>query len=166
MRTLLIVRHAKSSWDNTDIGDINRPLNERGRRDAPFMAQRLIRAGVAVDRFLSSPARRAIQTAEYFIRAFGRNEDEIRIIPELYNASPAVFEQVITVLDDADATVAMFSHNPGITAFVNILTETHVDNMPTCAVFAVKSAAEHWSGFLDVRPQFWFFDYPKSGGHD
>ena len=69
MKTLLIVRHAKSSWDNADTSDIDRPLNDRGKRDAPAMAQRIIRTGLAIDRFVSSPAKRARQTAEYFVEA-------------------------------------------------------------------------------------------------
>lgn len=166
MKTLLIVRHAKSSWDNADMSDIDRPLNDRGRRDAPVMAQRVIKAGVMIDRFVSSPARRARQTAELFVKAFGRKEKDIVFIPELYHASVPTFRQVVSGLDNADGTVAVFSHNPGITAFVNILTEIRLDNMPTCAVFAVRSPAEQWSEFLSAGPQFLFFDYPKAGLQD
>ena len=167
MKTLLIVRHAKSSWDSADISDIDRPLNDRGKRDAPAMAQRLIKAGVRIDRFVSSPARRARNTAEHFAHTYGRKEKEIRQIPELYNATVPVFQEVVGALDDGDDTVAIFSHNPGITAFVNTLTdEIRLDNMPTCAVFAVKSDAEHWSAFLSAGPKFWFFDYPKAGEKD
>ncbi|HVS95955.1 MAG TPA: histidine phosphatase family protein [Puia sp.] len=166
MKTLLIIRHAKSSWDNANESDIQRPLNDRGKRDAPAMAQRLIRNGITIDRFVSSPAKRALQTAESFTHVFGNKKKDIGIIPDLYHASPVTFKQVVADLDDGDDTVAVFSHNPGITAFVNTLTEMRVDNMPTCSIFAVKSKAEHWSGFLDSHPQFWFFDYPKSGRHD
>jgi phosphohistidine phosphatase len=166
MKTLLIVRHAKSSWDSADISDIDRPLNDRGKRDAPDMAHRLIKGGVTIDRFISSPAKRARQTAEHFIRAYGRKEKEIRLITELYHAALPTFEQVVTEMNDSDNTVALFSHNPGITAFVNTLTETRLDNMPTCAVFAVKSPVGHWSEFLNANRQFWFFDYPKAGRPD
>lgn len=164
MKTLLIVRHAKSSWDSADISDIDRPLNDRGKRDAPAMAQRLIKAGVGIDRFVSSPAKRARQTAEHFAHAYGKKEKAIRQIPELYHASVPTFQQVVGDLDNSDDAVAIFSHNPGITAFVNTLTdEIRVDNMPTCAVFAVKSDAENWAAFLSSGPKLWFFDYPKAG---
>jgi phosphohistidine phosphatase len=166
MKTLLIIRHAKSSWDNADEEDIKRSLNDRGKRDAPVMARRLIKTGVAIDRFLSSPAKRALQTAESFTHAFGSKKKDIEVIPDLYHASPETFKQVVTSLGDNDHTVALFSHNPGITAFVNTLTEKRVDNMPTCSIFAVKSNVDHWSAFLDSHPQFWFFDYPKSGHHE
>jgi phosphohistidine phosphatase len=166
MKTLLIVRHAKSSWDSADISDIDRPLNDRGKRDAPAMARRIIKAGVTIDRFVSSPAKRARQTAEHFIHAYGRKEKAIRFVPELYHADLPTFEQVVGELDDKDDSVALFSHNPGITAFVNILTEMRVDNMPTCAVFAVKCPVDHWSEFMKTGRQFMFFDYPKAGLQD
>jgi phosphohistidine phosphatase len=163
MKTLLIVRHAKSSWDNAAIGDIDRPLNDRGRHDAPIMARRLIRAGARIELFVSSPAKRARQTAEFFIRGYGKKETAIRFIPELYHASTQTFKEVIAALDDKAGSVALFSHNPGITAFVNTLTSVYVDNMPTCAVFAVTSPAGSWQEFQAAGPVFWFFDYPKSG---
>ena len=163
MKTLLIVRHAKSSWDSADISDIDRPLNDRGKRDAPAMAQRLIKAGVGIDRFVSSPAKRARQTAEHFAHAYGKKEKAIRQIPELYHASVPTFQQVVGDLDNSDDAVAIFSHNPGITAFVNTLTEIRLDNMPTCAVFAVKNEVEHWKDFLSGGAKFLFFDYPKAG---
>ena len=113
MKTLLIVRHAKSSWDSADISDIDRPLNERGKRDAPVMAQRLIKAGLHPQRFVSSPAKRARHTAELFAREFDVKEKEIVILSELYHAQPASFQQVIAGLNDGDQTVVLFSHNPG-----------------------------------------------------
>jgi phosphohistidine phosphatase len=167
MKTLLIVRHAKSSWENAGTSDIDRPLNDRGKRDAPAMANRLIRAGVQPDLFVSSPAKRARQTAELFVREFGKKEKAIRFIPALYHAAVPVFKQVVAGLEDDYQTVAIFSHNPGITAFVNTLTTAiSVDNMPTCGVFAVTSPAERWADFLPAGPVFRFFDYPKAEGVD
>ncbi len=166
MKTLLIVRHAKSSWDSADMTDFDRPLNDRGKRDAPAMAQRLIKANVRIDRFVSSPAKRARQTAGIFIETFGKKEKDIHFIPELYHASLEIFKTVVAGLDDRDNSVALFSHNPGITAFANILSSVRLDNMPTCGVFAVNSSAATWNEFLSAAPQFWFFDYPKSAGHD
>ena len=166
MKTLLIIRHAKSSWDDAAMSDFDRPLNERGKRDAPAMARRLLKAGIDIDRFVASPAKRARQTAELFVQGFGKKEKHIQFIPELYHAAPAVFEEVVDGLDDADDTVAIFSHNPGITAFVNTLTTARLDNMPTCAVFAAKCDTTHWKDFRQAKPQFWFFDYPKADGRD
>jgi phosphohistidine phosphatase len=162
MKTLLLIRHAKSSWDNAILHDRDRPLNERGRRDAPEMAARLVRNGIPIDRFVSSPAKRARKTAELFIREYGRKEEEILFIPELYNAELQTFYKVIAALDDKDDHVAIFSHNPGITAFVNSLAVAQLDNMPTCGVFAVKSEASSWAGFSSSERKFLFFDTPKS----
>src|ERR1700733_8612298 len=100
MKTLLIIRHAKSSWENAIVNDMERPLNERGRRDAPAMAQRLLQSGVRIDLFVSSPAKRARTTAELFIHEFKRQEKEILFIPELYHAPVQTFREVIINLDD------------------------------------------------------------------
>lgn len=162
MKTLLIIRHAKSSWDNLNTPDIERPLNDRGKKDAPAMARRVKKSGIRPDRFVSSPAKRARHTAELFAHEFGVKGKDIVIRNDLYHAQPAAFQQVIAGLDDADLTVALFSHNPGITAFVNTLTTVRLDNMPTCAVFALQSEAPTWSDFFSGDREFLFFDYPKS----
>lgn len=162
MKTLLLIRHAKSSWDNAILNDRDRPLNDRGKRDAPEMARRLISNGVVIDRFISSPARRARKTAELFIKEYGRKEEEILFIPELYHPDIGNFNDVIAILDDKYNHVAIFSHNPGITAFINTLDSVHLDNMPTCGVFAVSSRAASWSVFLKTPKDFLFFDYPKA----
>ena len=161
MKTLLLVRHAKSSWDNAQLNDMDRPLNDRGKRDAPVMAQRLIQANIKIELFVSSPARRARSTAEIFIREFGGKTTDILLIPDLYHASLPTFKEVVSGLDEKAGSAALFSHNPGITAFVNTLTSVRLDNMPTCGIFAVTSLAATWSEFLTSGTTFWFFDYPK-----
>ena len=164
MKTLLIIRHAKSSWDNADLNDIDRPLNDRGKRDAPVMAGRLIKAGVKIDLFVSSPAKRARQTAGTFMHEFGRKEKELVTIQQLYHAQVQDFKEVVAGIDDRFDSIALFSHNPGITAFANILSAVRLDNMPTCGIFAVTGPAETWKEFLSSGTTFWFFDYPKSIG--
>ena len=166
MKTLLIIRHAKSSWDNFNTPDIERPLNDRGKRDAPAMAKKVLKTGIRVDRLVSSPARRARHTAELFAREFEVKNTDIVILNELYHAQPASFQQIVTGLENEDNIVAIFSHNPGITAFVNTLSSVRLDNMPTCAVFAVKSESPTWSEFFTAGTEFLFFDYPKSAAAD
>lgn len=166
MKTLLIVRHAKSSWESIHTPDIDRPLNERGKKDAPLMARRLQKAGLRVDRMLSSPARRARHTAELFARELDLKEKDIDILTELYHAQTSTFQQVVAGLSDEYDTVALFSHNPGITSFVNTLSATRLDNMPTCSIFAVKSGSPTWSEFFAGGLEFLFFDYPKSAAAD
>ena len=166
MKILLIIRHAKSSWDNINTPDIDRPLNDRGKKDARVMARKLAKAGIRIDRLVSSPARRARHTAELFAREFNVSGKDILLLNGLYHAQPATFQQVVAGLNDEDNTVALFSHNPGITAFVNTLSSVRLDNMPTCAVFAVKSGTSKWSEFLTGNCEFLFFNYPKSPAAD
>ncbi len=166
MKTLFIIRHAKSSWDSINTPDIDRPLNDRGKKDAPAMAKKVLKAGFRLNRLVSSPARRARHTAELFAHEFGVKDKDIVILTELYHAQPTTFQQVISGLDDEDDIVAIFSHNPGITAFVNTLSSIRLDNMPTCSVFAVKSESPTWSEFFAADREFLFFDYPKSDKQD
>lgn len=162
MKQLIIVRHAKSSWALSGQDDFDRPLNDRGHRDAPVMATRLVQKNIQIDAFVASPANRALTTAQYFAKAYGRKKEEVLQFPELYHALPATFYEVITQMDDRYTTVAIFSHNPGITAFANMLTNASIDDMPTCAVFGVSAETDSWRDFTDAVKSFWFFDYPKS----
>ncbi|MBW0159925.1 MAG: histidine phosphatase family protein [Sediminibacterium sp. Gen4] len=162
MKELLVIRHAKSSWANAFQGDFERPLNDRGHRDAPAMAERMMKRGVGIQCFASSTANRALTTAVYFAEAYGKNKKDILLFPELYHAPEEIFYQVITKLPDNSNTVALFSHNPGITDFINSLTNTRIDNMPTCGIFAIKTEIKEWRSFRDGEKEFWFFDYPKN----
>ncbi len=162
MKKLLIIRHAKSSWDPSVLNDFDRPLNNRGETNAPIMAKRLSKRKVKIDAFVSSPAKRALSTAQYFAEAYGKKLKHIVQIPSLYHAGVPIFKNVIEQLHDNDSCVAIFSHNPGITDFVNELTSVKIDNMPTCGVFAVDVDIDHWKDFESAKKVFWFFDYPKS----
>jgi phosphohistidine phosphatase len=159
MKTLLVVRHAKSE-QGLLLNDFDRPLNDRGKRDAPIMAQKIIACGAKPQLIVSSPAKRAKKTAEYFFKELKLPENSFILKSELYHAQPQVFFDVIAQLDDTANDVAIFSHNPGITYFVNMLTVTRLDNMPTCAVFAVKTNITRWKDFAKATKEFWFFEYP------
>lgn len=161
MKKLFIIRHAKS--DQSFFGnDFERPLNERGKSDTPVMAKRLLDKKIKPDALVSSPAVRAKKTAELFAETLKLPKEEIVFISALYQAPAEVFYEVIAALPDSLNAVAVFSHNPGITYFVNSLnTKIQVDNMPTCAIFAVEADITHWTGFLKANKDFLFFDYPK-----
>jgi phosphohistidine phosphatase len=162
MRTIYIVRHAKSSWGDVSLPDYDRPLNDRGKKDAPEMAIRLKEKGVSIDAFISSPAKRAKKTARLFCEEFNVNENKIILIDELYHAGEQTFYKVIAEMDDKSKSIALFSHNPGITDFVNSLCNgVTVYNMPTCGVFAIKVKTESWKDFKSAEKKFLFFDYPK-----
>ncbi len=162
MKTLLLVRHAKSSWDNLELSDFDRPLNGRGKHDAPEMAKRVKERKIKIDRFLSSPAKRAKKTAEYFMDEYSSKKNNLVLIPSLYEASVNNFFEALENMNDKDDVVGLFSHNPGITNFVNSLTEKKIDNMPTCGVFAINIQTKKWKDFQDARKEFLFFDYPKN----
>ncbi|MES2775519.1 MAG: histidine phosphatase family protein [Bacteroidota bacterium] len=161
MKSLLLIRHAKSSWDSPTSKDFDRPLNDRGLKDAPMMAERLLQNKTHIDAFVTSTARRAISTAEYFHKAYKAPPSHLVPKPELYQAGPRVFYDVIGLLSDEWKSVAIFSHNPGITEMVNSMQVAKVIDMPTCAVFGVTADIKHWKDFETAEKHFLLFDYPK-----
>jgi phosphohistidine phosphatase len=161
LKQVLIIRHAKSDqhfWGN----DFERPLNERGKSDALLMARRLKDKKLNIDGWFSSPAKRAKKTAEIFADTFKVKNSEVVFVSALYHAPPEVFYEVIGSLPDKLDTVAIFSHNPGITYFVNsLLPGVKIDNMPTCGLFAAEAEIDSWKEFGRSKKSFLFFDYPK-----
>lgn len=162
MKSLLLIRHAKSSRSVPGMNDIDRPLNNRGRNDAPKMVTRLLERKIGIDLLISSPAERAAKTALYFAKAFKKQANEILFVPSLYQASSEIFFNVITTTEDRHKSIAIFSHNPGITEFANQLTPVQIDNMPTCSVFAVKLHSNKWADIKNASKEFLFFDFPKA----
>jgi phosphohistidine phosphatase len=162
MKILILVRHAKSSWDHQGLDDMDRPLNEKGKKDAPEMAKRLKDKGLKLDRIISSTAKRARRTARYFAEEFDIKKDDIILTAELYMANRSGFSNTIASIKDKDEVVALFAHNPGITDFVNTLTKVRIDDMPTCGVFAVQAETDNWEKFESAEKSFLFFDYPKN----
>jgi len=161
LKTLFIIRHAKS--DQSFFGnDFERPLNERGNADAPLMAKRLQVKVEKIDALISSPAVRAKQTAELFAGVLAFPIKEIDFVSALYHAPAEVFYDVIAGLPEDFDNAAIYAHNPGITHFVNSLDSgIQVDNMPTCAIFAVTADISRWDQFLKAKKRSLFFDYPK-----
>jgi phosphohistidine phosphatase len=162
MKSLYIIRHAKSSWGDFTLPDIERPLNERGKKDAPIMADRLLKLNVEINVFISSPAIRALKTCKIFCKEYNKAEGSILVIDELYNASVEVFYKIAKAIPNEYESAAIFSHNPGITDFVNSLgTEVRVDHMPTCAIYGVEFDSDTWSNFKDSEKKYLLFQYPK-----
>jgi len=164
-RTLILVRHAKSDWSTAGQADFDRPLNERGKKDAPEMGRRLKAKGLVPDLILASPAKRAATTAKLVAGAVAYDTSRIQWVDRLYHCPASVFEEVIeeSNIDDAVKTVFIFAHNPGITHFAN---ETapglNIDNIPTCGIVALSFEAKHWSDFASQPHTLLFFDYPKN----
>jgi phosphohistidine phosphatase len=161
VKTLLVVRHAKSNWE-FGIPDFDRPLNDRGKKNAPEMAKRLLDKKISIDAFVSSPAKRAKQTAELFCTTYNRNISEIIFDETLYHAPAKDLFAAVEKLDNKFSTVAIFSHNTGLTNFVNQLVKNVIiDNVPTCGVFAITISIDKWVDFYPAKKDLLFFDYPK-----
>ena len=162
MKLLYIVRHAKAQHDAETSKDFDRALTESGINDAYAMSKYLYAHADRPDILLTSSAKRTLQTAEIFAETFGKPVDEIIFISALYHAQPEVFYEVISALPDNLNAVAIFSHNPGINYFVNSLnTKVQVDNMPTCAIFAIEADITQWAGFSKAKKECLFFEYPR-----
>ena len=162
-KSLLLIRHAKSSWEDFSQKDFDRPLNERGKKNAPIMAKRIHKEmRVTLDAIISSPAKRAFATAKFFAKEFNIKKENFFEEPELYEPSIENFFKVAAGIDDNYKTAALFSHNPGISVFANLLTNMRIDDMPTCAVFALQIQTDSWKNFRAAEKEFWFFDYPKN----
>lgn len=137
-------------------------MNERGKSDAPLMANRLVDLDIKIDALIASPAKRAKQTAELFAQVLKTSKDSIHYVSALYHAPAEVFYEVIAGLSDDLSNIALFSHNPGITHFVNDLqSAVKIDNLPTCGIFSVEADISHWKDILKANKTFLFFDYPK-----
>ncbi len=162
MKTILCVRHAKSGWDNPSLSDIERKLTHRGKSDAKMMAKRLLHRSIQIDAFVSSTAKRAKKTAKIFMKEFEKDKKNLQLTASLYEASVKDFYDVVESLDDKDKTVALFSHNPGITDFINSFDTTPVYDMHTCSIYAVNVKTKHWKDFRQSKKEFLFFDYPKN----
>ena len=162
MKRLFLVRHAKSSWADPGARDFDRPLNERGKKNAPEMGERLVARGQLPQLIVSSPARRALSTAQLIADACGIARAGIDIVDELYESTPATWLGVIRALPAGVERSLIVGHNPEITEIANRLCRAaRIDNMPTCGVLYLDFAVAVWSAIGRVQPDVWSFDYPK-----
>lgn len=161
MKTVYLVRHAKSSWKNMDLADIDRPLNSRGKRDAPFMGALLNEKGIKPDRLLSSPAKRAKKTAFAFAKALDYPKHAIELTPRIYEASVEDLFFVIKNCHNALNSVMLFGHNYTYTEFANLYAKPSLDNVPTTGVVAIEFQVEEWKDITTKNGKMLFFEYPK-----
>jgi phosphohistidine phosphatase len=160
-RTLLLVRHAKSSWDDPDLADLARPLNKRGTRDAAAMAQRVTHRSHRPDLIVTSPALRAQQTAEAMAAALGLEAASLVVDERVYDATAADLVDVIRSLDDRHARVMLVGHHPGITEIVNDLADAHLEKLPTCGVAEIRLDVRSWADVRDGCAALIELDTPK-----
>jgi phosphohistidine phosphatase len=160
MKTLFLIRHAKSSWGDTALPDKDRPLSDRGRRDAPTMGERLAKRGVKPDLILSSPAMRALKTAEIIAKKLDYRRRDIVVDDRLYAVEADNLLDVIHKLGDKLERVLLFGHNPELTELAHRLS-SKITHMPTCAVAEFTFDAKSWSRIGKVKPAKVTLDYPK-----
>ena len=162
MKILYLIRHAKSSWDDPLRDDIDRPLNRRGQRDAPYMGERLTERSLSIKLMLTSPAQRAMSTCVLMADAMGLAPSAIQVNPRLYHAGVDQLMNVVRGMSEELDSVAVFGHNPGLTDFANQLTVIPVtDNIPTCGVVSLRLSAKYWKDVAWKTAELVFFDYPK-----
>jgi phosphohistidine phosphatase len=160
-KRLFLLRHAKSSWDDTTLDDVERPLNKRGKHDAPFMGRRLRQAGCMPACILSSHATRAFATARVIARELGYPVRGIVRDSALYLAQVETLLSCVHTAHDGLASLMLVGHNPGLTDFANALTPQRIDDLPTCGVYCADFAIDHWSELEPGSGTFVCFDYPK-----
>ncbi len=150
MKRLILVRHAKSSWKNDHIADLDRPLNGRGRRDAPYMAEMFSEQQIKVDAILTSPATRALRTAQHFAEALDFPERLIQTDSQIYYLDTPGMAQLVRDLPDEYKTVMIFGHNPGLTLLANHLVGYFTNKIKTTGIAMLDFDLDSW---MDIKPE-------------
>lgn len=161
MKKLVLIRHAKSSWEDPDLDDSERPLNKRGKKDVPIMAGRLRALEMFPDLFLSSPAVRALTTARAIAEGIDYPQESIVENEEIYLADVPELLSVVGAIDDGNDLVFLVGHNPGLTDLANHLGDTPVDNIPTCGICSLEFDVPSWKEVPAGHGTLVVFDYPK-----
>lgn len=161
MKTLYLVRHAKSSWDNASLADFDRPLNKRGQKAAPFMAKLMRNKNVNPDLIISSPANRALTTAEIFCETLGYPQERIEQHVEIYEGGMNHMLQLVRRIPDRYTTAMLFGHNPTLTSFTNFISGQHLENIVTCGVARIDMKSDSWEGTMMDSGELVWYEYPK-----
>ena len=163
MKYLYLVRHAKSSWDFPELTDFERPLNKRGKKNAPEMGLRLASRDLKLDAIVSSPANRAITTAKAIAEQLEYTLGDIIEDESVYHASGSTLIEIINQFSETWKTVMLVGHNPGFTDLANYLKEPdyYISNVPTCGVVAIEFTTNNWGDITKHSGRMLFFDYPK-----
>mgnify|MGYP001817178143 FL=1 len=161
MKTLTIFRHAKSSWDFPDLTDHDRPLNKRGKRDAPIMGERLKESGIRPSLIVSSPAVRAWKTARTVAKQIGYPVEFLQREPGLYHAGVNKLLDIIAVQDDGFNNIVIVGHNPGLTDLANELVPGLTSNLPTAGFIAIRIDTDDWDLRTRQSADLLVYDYPK-----
>lgn len=162
MKKLLLIRHAKSDWGNFQLADFDRPLNQRGERNALEMAQSLYDKGIIPQKIVASPAKRAITTARLIAENMGINPASIIENLAIYEAPYTAILNVINELDDKDDFIAIVGHNPGLTHLAIKLCNLDTADIPTCGVVLLSFPFDSWKMISSDTGEKILYDFPKS----
>ena len=162
MKQLIVMRHAKSSWDFPELDDYDRPLNERGKKAAVLMGERLLKYGTVPDLVLSSGAKRAYDTAKRVCKVIGYPKYQIRREEELYMAGLTDFYRLVHGLPDEYQAVMLVSHNPGVADFMNNITNGVYLEVPTAALAVVSFGQGGWADLSPKTGETVYYSYPKA----
>jgi phosphohistidine phosphatase len=162
MKTVIFIRHAKSSWKFPELTDFDRPLNERGLRDAPFMGEQLRNRQIFPDLIVSSPAVRAYTTAQIIATKLNYPIQNIQQESNIYEATPETVLNILRQLPDDKNIVFIFGHNPTFTMIANHFSDETIENVPTCGIVAVNFEMASWKALNQPNSRFSFFDFPKN----
>ena len=161
MKNLFLTRHAKSSWNNSGLADIDRPLNERGKKAAPFMGKLIVDKGEKPELLISSPANRALSTAKAFGEVMGLVENDIIVNRAIYSAGAQQLLELVQNQDDLHKSIMLFGHNPTFTSFVNMLTGSNIMNVVTCGVVRIDFEYSSWTDIDFGSGRLVYYEYPK-----
>lgn len=164
MKTLYVIRHAKSSWAVSGQADFDRPLNDRGIANAPMMAKRLYAQNPKIDFVLCSPARRTTATAEAFASVYGWEQESIFFEKKIYEAPLSNLVEAISAIPNENESAVLFGHNNGVSLLVSYLSDEFLA-MPTCAVATIALQIEDWQHISQGIGKLLNYDYPKNEAH-
>lgn len=159
-KRLLLIRHAKSSWKDSNLADFERPLNSRGKRDAPFMGELLNKRNIYPDLIITSYAERAKRTAQIIAGKLGYSDEKLIIDERLYEANYKDILDVIRQTKNNIKVLFVFGHNPGLTTLHNFLCESYIDNIPTSGITEYE-IGEDWINLSAKSVNLLSFEYPK-----
>ena len=161
MKILTLVRHAKSDWKDASLSDRQRPLNRRGKRDAPEMGRRIARHGIRPSLIITSPAVRAWKTAKIIAREIGYPTEFLQREDALYLASLNDLLDAVVAQDNGFNSLMVVGHNPGMTDFANFLVPGLTNKLPTAGVVSVQIEGDDWSLYRQPATELNAYDYPK-----
>ena len=164
MKTLFLIRHAKSSLNDSTLDDHERPLNQRGKDNTPIMAQRLQELGIKPDALFTSTAMRAAATAQVFAKHLDFPQPKISFDPNLYLATAGMLQDYVSKIENSLNSVLIFGHNPGLTLLVAQVWGLPINNIPTCGIVSLSFKNATWEEASSQLPSGATFDFPKNIG--